>query len=245
MDGTHSRSSIVLNPQKGNVFEIQQQYLGYGSILFSIENPGLGVFQNVHRIEYANANESPNMVAPYMRLDIEAENQGNTSNIAVHSASLAGFVEGQEQPLRDLRGFGNSKTGVGTSFTNIISFRCSRVFANRVNRSPIWPHLISFACEGTKPVECIMVLNPTFAGEPDWTYIDSSDSTMEYDVTGTTVTGGRRVAQFVLGKSDNMQMVLPNSNGHICMDATEVITLAMRATSGTADCSAGMSWEEE
>lgn len=245
MDGTHSVSGQILDPSKGNVFEIQQQYLGYGGILFSIENKGTGTFQKVHRIEYSNANVSPNMTAPYMRLEIEVENSGNTSNLAVYSASLAGFVEGNEMPLRDLRGWGNSKSGVGTSFVPIISFRCSRIFASRVNRSPIWPHLVSFACEGTKPVECIMTINPTFTGEPDWTYIDSTDSTMEYDTAATAVTGGRRVCQFVLGKSDNLQMVLPNHYGHLALDATEVICLAMRATSGTADCSASMSWEEE
>ena len=90
-----------------------------------------------------------------------------------------------------------------------------------------------------------MVINPTLGGEPDWTYIDSVDSTMEYDTAATTVTGGRRVGQFVLGKSDNFQLLLPNHYGHVCMDVGEVITLAARATSVTADISASMSWEEE
>ncbi len=245
MDGEHSISGITLDPTKGNVFEIQQQYLGYGAILFSVENPGHGKFQEVHRIEYANANTSPNMTSPFMRLEIEAENTGNTTSLAVYSASLAGFVEGIQAPLRDLRGFGNSKTGVGTSFTNIISFRTSRIFASRVNRSPSWPHIVSFACEGTKPVECILVVQPTLGGEPDWTYIDSADSITEYDTAATTVTGGRRVCQFVLGKSDNLQITLPNHYGHTCIDAGEIVTLAARATSGTADISASMSWEEE
>jgi hypothetical protein len=244
MDGT-TASGIVLDPSKGNVFEIQQQYLGYGAILFSVENPGHGKFMEVHRIEYANANTSPNMTAPYMRMEIEIENSGNTTNLSVYSASMAGFVEGEERPLRDLRGFGNSKAAVGTSFTSIIAFRCSRIFASRVNRSPCWPHIVSFSCEGNKPVECICVVNPTFAGEPDWTYLDSADSIMEYDTAATTVTGGRRVAQFVLGKSDNLQVVMPDHHGHTCIDTGEVFVLAARATSGTSDISASLSWEEE
>lgn len=244
MDG-RSLTGVVLDPTKGNVFEIQQQYLGYGAILFSVENPGLGTFQCVHRIEYANANVSPNMTSPFMRLEMEIENSGNTTNLTFYSASLAGFVEGNQLPMRDLRGFGNSKASVGTSYVSIISFRVSRVFVDRVNRAPCWPHLLSYACEATKPVECVFVINPTLAGEADWTFIDSSDSIMEYDVTSTTITGGRIVGQFVLGKSDNFQMTLPDHYGHICLDAGEIITLAARATSGTADVSASLSWEEE
>jgi hypothetical protein len=244
MDGK-SMSGITLDPAKGNVFEIQQQYLGYGAILFSVENPGFGCFQNVHRIEYANANTSPNMTSPFMRLEMEIENTGNTTALSCYSASLAGFVEGVQAPMRDLRGFGNTKASVGTSYTSIISFRVSRIFADRINRAPCWPHLLSFACEAVKPVECIMVIAPTLGGEPDWTFIDASDSIMEYDTTGTTSTGGRIVGQFLLGKSDNFQLSLPNHYGHICMDVGDVVTLAARATSATADISASLSWEEE
>jgi hypothetical protein len=245
MDGVNSISGITLDPSKGNVFEVQQQYLGYGAILFSIENPGHGKFQEVHRIEYANANTSPNMTAPYMRLEIEAENSGNTTSLSIFSASMAGFVEGIQAPLRDLKVLGNTKTSVGTSFTNIISFRVSRIFQGRLNRAPCWPHLISAAVDGTKTSEIIMVIGATLGGEPDWTYLDSTDSIMEYDTAATTVTGGRRVCQFSLGKTDSMQTLLPDSYGHVCLDVGEVVTLAGRATSSSSDISASMSWEEE
>jgi hypothetical protein len=244
MDGS-ALAGIQIDPLKGNVFEIQLQYLGYGALLFCVENPGHGTFQKVHRIEYPNANVSPNMTAPYLHLEMEVENQGNTTNVDVYSASMAGFTEGIQVPLRDLRGFGNTKTGIGTSFTNIVSFRCSRTFADRINRSPMWPHIVAFAAEATKPVECIGVINPVVAGEPDWTYIDAADSIVEYDTAGTTVTGGRRVVQFSLGKSDGVQVNLPNHYGHVYIGPGEVFCLAARATAVTADLSASCSWEEE
>jgi hypothetical protein len=244
MDGT-TCSGIKLDPTKGNVFEIQLQYLGYGALLFCVENPGHGVFQQVHRIEYSNANVSPNMTAPYLHLEIEAENQGNTTNLDVYSASMAGFTEGIQVPLRDLRGEGFTKASIGTSFTNIIAFRNARTFATRLNRSPIWPAIVSFSSEGNRPVLAIAVINPTFAGEPDWTSIDAADSIMEYDTAGTTVTGGRQVVEFALGKTDSLSVNLPNHYGHVCLLPGDVFCLAARTTSGTSEVSASCAWEEE
>lgn len=239
-------SGILLDPSKGNVFEVQQQYLGYGAIAFAVENPGHGGFQLVHRIEYANANTTPNIISPYMRLLMVALNSGASTGVSAYSASMAGFIEGAQVPLRDQRAYGATKLAVGTAFTNIVSFRCSRIFADRVNRAPTWPHALSFACDSTKPVECIAVINPAVAtGTRNWTWIESTDSTTEFDTGATTISGGRIVAQFVVGKEGAVRApVYPDA---IAIEPGEVITLAARATQNgvTADVSASMSWEEE
>ena len=46
-----------LDPQKGNVYEIKYQYLGFGNIDFYVE--GNNGFVLVHRLEYVNKNILP------------------------------------------------------------------------------------------------------------------------------------------------------------------------------------------
>ena len=55
MDGT-GPSGQTLDVTKGNVYKIQYQWLGFGHIVFSIENSSNGILQEVHRIRYANLN---------------------------------------------------------------------------------------------------------------------------------------------------------------------------------------------
>ena len=48
MDGlgtSMNPSGVKLDVTKGNVFQIQTQYLGFGGILYSVENPRTGFFQ--------------------------------------------------------------------------------------------------------------------------------------------------------------------------------------------------------
>ena len=47
-------NSMTLDPTKGNVYEIQFQYLGFGQIEFSVENSSTGAFDVVHVIRFAN-----------------------------------------------------------------------------------------------------------------------------------------------------------------------------------------------
>ena len=47
-------SAVTLNPQDGNVYRIQFQWLGFGAIKFWVENPNDGTWTLVHTIHYPN-----------------------------------------------------------------------------------------------------------------------------------------------------------------------------------------------
>jgi hypothetical protein len=48
----------------GNVLELNFQWLGYGKIVFNVENPNNGFFQNFHTFNYSNANGKPSIANP-------------------------------------------------------------------------------------------------------------------------------------------------------------------------------------
>jgi len=66
---------------------------------------------------------------------------------------MAGFIEGQSFHNRNPIANINSKASVGTTLTNIISFRVGRSFNSIENFTELLPHIITVGFEGTKPGE--------------------------------------------------------------------------------------------
>lgn len=48
----------------GNILDLNFQWLGYGKIVFNIENPDNGFFQTFHTFDYANRNGKPSIANP-------------------------------------------------------------------------------------------------------------------------------------------------------------------------------------
>ena len=57
-------SGMTLDPTKGNVYQIQYQWLGFGQIVFSLEDQATGDIVVVHRITYTNQNTIPSIANP-------------------------------------------------------------------------------------------------------------------------------------------------------------------------------------
>jgi hypothetical protein len=87
-------SGINLNPLYGNVYEIKFQWLGFGSIFFSIENPNLGEFTPVHIVKYGNTSLVTSINYPNGYLWVEAKNGSTTSNMIIKTPSLSMVYEG-------------------------------------------------------------------------------------------------------------------------------------------------------
>ena len=98
LDGT-GESGMVINPQKGNVYEVDFQYLGFGNARFAVENPQTGRFIDCHMIKNANARTTPVLKNPNVKVRLECSNNGNTTPVELKSASMAGFIGGNIEKL--------------------------------------------------------------------------------------------------------------------------------------------------
>ena len=87
-------SGFTLDPEKGNVYAIHYQYLGFGNAMFMIEDPETGKFFDVHEIKNANSRTTPVLKNPNASVLIGSFNTGNTSAVGIKTASMAGFIEG-------------------------------------------------------------------------------------------------------------------------------------------------------
>jgi hypothetical protein len=245
MDGT-GYSQMILDPQKGNVYQIRFQYLGYGAITYYIEDADSGKFVPVHRIQYANTNTSPSLSNPSLKIGWFAASLGSTTDLEMHGASGMIGVEGQQQPRRLPDAQVADKSSVGTSFTNILTIRNRSTFQGRVNLSEALPTLINVAVDGTKISEYQVILNATLGGEPNWTYEDEDHSIIEYDTAGTTATlngNSQLVTAGVLGKTSSGTVSFIDYDLHLVPNDT--LTLAVRTTSGSTDAAASITWLED
>lgn len=99
LDGT-GPSGMVLNPQKGNIYEISYQYLGFGRITFKVVcddvNHG-SKFIPFHTIMPQNNSLTTHVSNPAMPFLSAVYSAGSTSNLKVYNGSFGGFVEGKKQ----------------------------------------------------------------------------------------------------------------------------------------------------
>ena len=247
MDGTGGSSNPTgqnLDMTKGNVYQINFQWLGFGLIEFAIEDANTGRFVPVHQVRYANANTVPSLLNPSFPILWSVENTTNNTNITVKGASCVGEIEGKIEYLGPTNAIGNSKTGVTTTLTNILTIRNKSTYQTITNRTPINLLKYSVSVDGNKPAEFQLVKNTTLGGTPSYTDISTNTSVVDYDTAGTTITGGQ-VIDFGTLCATGSASESGTSTTDIILSPGETLTLAVRATSTTTDATVAVRWVED
>lgn len=243
MDGT-GPSGMILDQTKGNVYQIQFQWLGYGAIDFAIENASTGSFVPVHQIKYANANTLPSILNPSLPLTARVYNSGTPSNIILQTPSAMGFHQGTAGIALNLTNtFANSKTTLVSGLdTAIFSIRNVSTFQGKTNRVQVKVAFISYSADGTKDVTMRIARNATIGGTPVWNDINTNASVVQYDTSGTTATGGRNLLYWGETKIGSNQM-FPPDNVPLYMEPGETLTIAANSAA-TADMICALTWSE-
>ena len=210
-------SGMTLDQTKLNVYAIQYQYLGAGAIRLFIESDTTGMFILVHTIDYANNNTEPSVHNPNFHFALYVNNKATTSNMIVKSSSYAYFIEGQtsyvelHQP-QNSSGF-QTKAGVTTEVA-IFTIRNKAVYASKTNFIDIFMENIVASIEASSANnlgEIRLVKNTTLGGTPSYNDINTTNSVVEIDIAGTTLTGGVEVFPVPLaGKNDRTLQNLTN-----------------------------------
>lgn len=241
-------SGITLNPTKLSVFEINYQYLGAGAIYFSIERPETGYFVVFHIIKYANSNIVPSTFNPNYKFTVWVDNKSTESNLVLKTSSFAYFMEGStsfielHQP-QNSTGI-KSKNSVTTAVA-IFTIRNKTSFASKTNFIDIFLENVSASIEASAANNLgsvRLVKNATLGGTPSYSDINTSNSVVEVDVAGTTVTGGVTIFPAPLaGKNDKILEDLTEYK--ILLNPGETMTLeGLSANSATMQGS--LLWKE-
>jgi hypothetical protein len=247
MDGSGA-SGMILDQTKLNVFQIQYQYLGAGDIFFYVEDDLTGEFTKIHTLHYANRNTEPSVYNPNFHHTMWASNLATSSNIILKSSSYAYFIEGKtsfielQQPQFST---GTVEKTLVTTEVAIFTVRVKSSYAGKTNFIDIFPEFLSVAIEASSANNIggvRLVKNATLGGSPSYSDINTTDSVVEIDTAGTTVTGGIELFTTLLaGKNDKILQDL--SNLHIILGDGDTLTIAaLSANSATFD--AALLWRE-
>ena len=189
--------NIDIDPQLGNVYQIQMQYLGFGGIRFYIENPETAFFELVHVIKYANTSTLPSVSNPIFRVGWGARNTGNTTDIIVQGASAAIFVEGDIVVDGASVGVSAEQTGITTTRTTVLSLQNRRTFFGTANRAEIIARSLVLATDTTKVAKFELILNPVIASGEFLEFTSLGDDELgQVSISKAEVTGGQIIAKY-------------------------------------------------
>lgn len=247
LDGTGA-SGMTLDQTKINVYFIEFQYLGAGAIKIWVESTVDGDMILAHTVLYSGAYTVPSIYMPNFHIMAYADNGATTSDVTLKTASMAYFIEGQtsytelQQPQQSSNQ--QTKTTVTTEVA-IFTIRNKATYAGQTNYLDLVLELISASIEagGANNLGDIrLVRNATLGGTPSYADINTTDSIVEIDTAGTTVTGGKSLLNFDLaGKNDRSILELTNFN--IILVPGETITVAA-SSAGSATINASLLWKE-
>jgi hypothetical protein len=247
LDGTGA-SGMALDQTNLNVFAIQYQYLGAGAINLFIESDTTGELMLVHRINYAGLNTEPSTHNPNFHWHMHVANKATSSNLVVKSSSYAYFVEGDTQFIelhqpQFATGI-QEKASVATEVA-ILTIRNKSTYVAKTNFIDIHIQGIAASIEAGSPnnlANVRVVKNTTLGGTPAYSDINATNSVVELDTAGTTLTGGQELISVPLaGKNDKEARDVGNLR--ILLNPGETITVS-GISANSATIRAGILWRE-
>lgn len=242
--GATNPSGVLLDPTKGNIYEVQFQYLGYGDAYFYVVNGTTGRPVLCHIVRNANTRVSTNLRNPNLYLTWESRNTGGTTSVTTRGGSGGAFVEG---PVTFLGAqFATPPVAVTAGAgveTPILSLRANTTYVNRLSTAQLQIDRFSVACDGTKTVAFRIYKNGTLTA-PRWQSVNTVTSAAGYDVNATafSIGSGTLVYAFSVGKTGNTTEDVTNID--LFLQAGDYLTIT--ATSANAnDVTASIVWVED
>jgi hypothetical protein len=242
-------SGFNINPQKGNVYQIGFQYLGFGNAFFAIENPATGRMIPVHMVQNANARTTPVLKNPQASVRLVSANFGSTTSVKPKTASMAAFTEGMMKKL-------DPRFAIANSFTNYNSTTDAPIIALKVNRiyndvscfSEFDILRIAASNESTsKTLTVSLYKDAKIGGNVNFKYTDSNNSAVSYALltVGTNtvdVTGKIPFLTFNIGA--NSAQTINIGEEELVFNVGEIVVITVH-TSGQVSGEIGVNWFEQ
>jgi len=251
MDG-RGNSGITADWTKTQIVFFDIQWLGVGTVTCYIEINRQAYV--LHQFQNANIRTTTYMTTANLPIRYEVENTGTASGSATMLQICATVLT--EQGSIDDGGFythacGNGITGVAvTTRRSVLTIRPKLLLGGLTNRAKI--QILDFDIVAlTNSSYFEIVYNGTLGGTPSWTDV-GTNSAIEFDVAGTTVTGGEVVhAGYVVAGSgvtrgQVSQVVSSQYPIGLDINGANPTTFSLVCTSftGTSTINSAVSWRE-
>lgn len=239
LDGT-GPSGVTLDPTKGNVFQIDIQYLGFGGVTMKVETSNAGNnpdFVTAHSFAFPNSRTTPSVSQPSFPFTMAAYSAGSTTNVSVSSASFAGFVAGEKRltgPRMTYQRSSNNFVGsVASTYYPLLTVRNNLTYATRANQAVVNVLSMSASHDDATPVTFYLLRNATLTGTPNFANFATTSCT-SWDTAAATATissNDQIIFSLNIGQNGNATFAFSDD---ITIQPGETLTLAATAVTGTA-----------
>jgi len=190
MDGTGG-TGMVLRPERGNVFRISFQWLGFGAITFFIEESSTGNWTPVHVIEFANANTVVSLNQPSMHMEWVASSTTSTTGNTLKAASAAMFIQGNiftDVPRHSATSNAITPGSDNTEYV-LMALRIPIVYKGVINLTEVLLEKATLINTGTKSGLVRIYLNPTITDVSDYSFANTDSAVQSWTPTSSSLTG--------------------------------------------------------
>jgi hypothetical protein len=242
LDGT-GPSGYTLDPTRGNIYQVDYTWYGYGNISFSIIGSVRGVQRPipVHTIQLGEFSGT-SITNPTLQLFSRVFNGNTASDITAFLGGRQYSIVGQYRPKYRFTGDTRDSVAVTTANTPLISFRPKAGYNDRTIKVDSY-NLLNV---GNIPVSVSLIVGATVVGGT-WatpTGYTASETAVEANVSLTSITGGFKVYNGdLVGSAREGQSGL--GAFYIDIPSNTTLTLIARAFSGSQACYSGLRVKEE
>lgn len=242
LNGTGS-SGMTLDPTKGNIFMINFQWYGFGSINWYVSDWNTSRFVLVHKENYENRNILTSTQNNIFPIYYKVTNTTNNTNIILKSSSFAGFIEGKIYHMGPKYGIDASKAIQSTNFTPILTIRNRSIFNTKTNWIPIHLRSMSIAGNNSQPIIIVLCRNSILTNT-SYQNINTINSCIEYDTSADTIQIGSQIQTMALNVNGVINYDLIHSD--IILVPGEYLTIAVKFISaGNASLGVSLNWFED
>lgn len=246
LDGTGD-SGVTLDITKAQLFVIEYLWLGVGRVRYGFYENGTIVY--VHTIDHSNISSGVYMATASLPVRYENVNTGATASATTLTQICAAInSETAYVPLgvKQSANTGATARAIGAGAAQpaaLITIRLKSAY----NRATIIPKSFSIISTTADNLWYRIVLNATIGGTPVYNSVNST-SIAEFDIAGTTITGGTVIASGYTSSVDRNHFEDLSSRIRLVSslsgtpDTLSVVVGSVGA--GAFSASASMDWQE-
>jgi hypothetical protein len=244
LDGT-GPSGITLDVTKSQIFWCDIEWLGVGSVRcgFVID----GQFIVCHTFHHANILNKVYMTTATLPLRYELISTGPTASMRAICSTV--ISEGGYANRSQTSAIGTPLTGKNLSATAYIPLVCLRIKSTSID-SIVVPTAFDVYGLQLAAYSYRVILNPTLTNA-NWTSA-GTDSTVEYDISATALSGGKVITQGVFVGSNkggsaqvsSTEIDFSQQLGRTIAGVSDIWCLAAIATTNNDDAVGVVNWQE-
>jgi len=194
-----------LEPQKGNVYQIEYRWLGFGAQIFAIEDWETGEVAAVHRVDYSNRFTATSIDNPNLPLTARVENTTNDTDMVLQTPSAIAGLDGDafnDAVSTTVATDVQTVAITGGSEQAILSLRNPATYKSKNNRLFVQALRMSFAADGSKDVAFRVYANSTITGGT-YSDLNTEVTPVQRNTTMTGFSGGVQIGTFIIGKVES------------------------------------------